>query len=112
MPVLLCVASGAEGTRWHTGLSCKQHAIPNLVQEAEDVVLVDHVCNQFHSRPGAGLVVSFTELQEGHLIHGLDLWDVAFPGPGEASQGTVEVFLHVPGFAPHLVTETGAQNGR
>ncbi len=55
-----------------------------LVQQAEDVVLVDHLRNVVNLRPWGRLVVAVAELQERDLIHRLDLRDV--PLPGEAQE--------------------------
>ncbi len=50
-----------------------------LVQQAEDVVIVHYVLDLLHSGPGRGLVVALAQLEERHLVHGLDLRHIAFP---------------------------------
>lgn len=54
----------------------------DLVKEAKHVVLVDDILDQLYCRPGRGLVVALAKLQEGNLIHRLNLWDVALPAKG------------------------------
>ncbi len=61
-----------------------------LVEQAEDMVVVHDVGDELYCGPGRGLVVALAQLLERHLVHRLDLWDIALPAKAQVGRGALK----------------------